>query len=475
MKLKKLLILLLAGVMAVSMAGCGGGAAEQQAEEQEQQEDTWDLVKEAYVYSYPLVLMDATKKAMTNTDEPTDRRAPINQFMHASEAASSDYQDVTSPDVDMFYSQAMLDLSNDAVVLHKPYSSRFMSIEIMDAWSNCVKILGTGGEDDGDMTYLLTGPGFKGEVPYYMTQIKLPTTMGWICARIECNGDNDISNVEYLQKNLTAEALTFYESGEEPPIGVYDEAEDFVPAEYVDELAPGDYFNRVNELMKENAGTKDDKALLDRLAAIGIGPEQTFDAKVLGEDADAKWEDLKANILPELREACAEQIVKSGGFTYCGEPIADFGTNYNYRALVAMTQFGAMPASVCVNLQADTDSEGNPLTGDEAYVLHIKSGDLPPVKDGGSWAFTAYDADGYLIDNDIDRNCINEDSEVVYNDDGSLDLYLQADEPDDENKVKNWLPVGEEEFQLSLRIYLPGDDLFEGNWKAVKVKKSKKK
>ena len=55
-----------------------------------------------------------------------------------------------------------------------------------------------------------------------------------------------------------------------------------------------------------------------------------------------------------------------------------------------------------------------------------------PVAEGGFWSVTAYrDADDLLIDNPIDRYCINDRSPFVKNADGSLDLYLQSDPPAD--------------------------------------------
>ena len=78
---------------------------------------------------------------------------------------------------------------------------------------------------------------------------------------------------------------------------------------------------------------------------------------------------------------------------------------------------------------------------------------MPPVLEKGFWSITVYGADDFLIANPINRFCINDRSDCVYNEDGSLDIRLSKDEPAE--GAANWLPVGEDEFHLFLRIYDP--------------------
>lgn len=59
-----------------------------------------DLLEQAYLYAFPLVLMDATRKVSTNTETPNDTRAPINQFIHSEKLADSAFRTVVTPNVD---------------------------------------------------------------------------------------------------------------------------------------------------------------------------------------------------------------------------------------------------------------------------------------------------------------------------------------------------------------------------------------
>jgi hypothetical protein len=51
----------------------------------------------------------------------------------------------------------------------------------------------------------------------------------------------------------------------------------------------------------------------------------------------------------------------------------------------------------------------------------------------------------------------------VYNDDGSLDIYIQHDNPGPD-KESNWLPAPEDEFNLSMRLYIPQDPVLKGEY-----------
>lgn len=83
-------------------------------------------------------------------------------------------------------------------------------------------------------------------------------------------------------------------------------------------------------------------------------------------------------------------------------------------------------------------------------TLHFET--LPPTLEGGFWSVTAYGEDDFLIDNSIDRYCINDRSDFKLNADGTLDIILSKDAPED---TSNWLPVSDGEFHLFMRIYVP--------------------
>ena len=107
------------------------------------------------------------------------------------------------------------------------------------------------------------------------------------------------------------------------------------------------------------------------------------------------------------------------------------------------------------------DSTGRGLEGSGVYTLHFEKGLTPPVK--AFWSVTVYSEDGYFVANPIPRFAIGDRDPLKFNADGSLDLYLQHAAPGGD-KDSNWLPTPEKKFNLSLRMYWPGDDIVSGKW-----------
>ena len=162
-------------------------------------------------------------------------------------------------------------------------------------------------------------------------------------------------------------------------------------------------------------------------------------------------------------------MVKNGNFKFYGHPISHFGKEYGYRCLIAIAGFGANPVETAVYLKAEDDDSGEKLSAKNKYLLHFMPNSLPPVGEHGFWSVTAYGDDNFLISNPLNRYAISNRSNFKLNEDNSLDLILQTEEPND-NKG-NWLPVGNGGFHLFLRIYRPDNSVLNGIWEAPKITK----
>ena len=190
--------------------------------------------------------------------------------------------------------------------------------------------------------------------------------------------------------------------------------------------------------------------LLKKLSAINVGAGKTFDAALLGEGAAERWTQMLQGLRATLAADGAKYAQKLGQWIYYGKPIGDFGTEYTYRAMVALVGLGANTVDVAIYPKTAVDETGAALTGEKKYTLHFET--LPPTLEGGFWSVTAYGEDDFLIDNSIDRYCINDRSDFKLNADGTLDIILSKDAPED---TSNWLPVSDGEFHLFMRIYVP--------------------
>src|SRR5690242_20220433 len=95
------------------------------------------LAAEAFVFAYPLVLMDVVREVATSTAAPNGAQAPVNQFAHLRAFADTTRVHGVLPTADTLYSIAWLDLSRQPIVMSLPeIRERYYSLQLLDAWTN---------------------------------------------------------------------------------------------------------------------------------------------------------------------------------------------------------------------------------------------------------------------------------------------------------------------------------------------------
>ena len=122
------------------------------------------IAADAYVYGYPLVLMDVSRQVMTAVSKPTTTAAPINQFNDSKEFPDATFTNVVSPNADTLYSFSWLDLAKEPLVLSLPeMGDRYYLMQMLDGWTNVFASPGTRttGSKKGD--YAIVGPNFRGQ------------------------------------------------------------------------------------------------------------------------------------------------------------------------------------------------------------------------------------------------------------------------------------------------------------------------
>ena len=72
-----------------------------------------------------------------------------------------------------------------------------------------------------------------------------------------------------------------------------------------------------------------------------------------------------------------------------------------------------------------------------------------------------YDADGFQAANPLNRFAIGDRDQLRFNDDGSLDLYLQHDSPGTDREA-NWLPAPRGPLEVTMRLYAPAPEALDG-------------
>ena len=227
--MKKITVILLCMAMLLS-----GYAWSVKAEAVSSSEDVWKTIEEAYIYAFPLLLMDATRTSATNTEEAAPGKAPVNQFMHGVALANAQFKNVVTPNVDTIYTQVWYDLSEEPMIYVHPETDRFCKVQVLDAWTNTVAVLDRAG------AYAITRSNWSGDLPEDVVRIDVPTAMAWSITRTVLSGEADLPNVYVIQAGMKLLPLSAYLSEEayQPPKGSYQEENNYVPVNKVLSLDP---------------------------------------------------------------------------------------------------------------------------------------------------------------------------------------------------------------------------------------------
>jgi hypothetical protein len=434
--------------------------------------DARQLGIQAVVYGFPLVLVDVTKQVQTNVTTPEHNgRAPINQFSNFLKYPTAAYRDVVRMNVDTLYSFAWLDLSNEPLVLSVPDThARYYLMPIMDAWTDVFASPGkrTTGTKAGD--FAIVGPNWTGTLPSGMTELKSPTNTAIIAGRTQANGSADYAAVNAIQKQYRLTPLSAFGKSYTPPAGVVDPQIDMKtpPVDQVRRMNAETFFNRLATLMTSNPPAAADAPMLAKLAKIGVVPGRTFDISTLDPAVRTGLEGTVQTAVAQLGASGKEVGTPANGWRVLPMTLADFGTDYDLRGVIALFGIGANLAKDAVYPTAFVDGDGQPLAGGNRYVLHFDKGGLPPVN--AFWSLTMYDAESFLAANPINRYNIAGWMPLKHNPDGSLDVYIQHDSPGTQ-KESNWLPAPEGPFSVTLRMYWPKESVLDGSWKPPAIQK----
>jgi hypothetical protein len=432
-----------------------------------------EIGTEAYVYGYPLVTMEMTRRVMTNVARPDGQHAPMGQFALMREYPTAAFHDVTAPNADTLYSAAWLDLSREPYIFSIPDAQgRYYLMPMLDAWTNVFQVPGKRTTGTKAQKYAIAGPTWRGRLPTGVTEYKSPTNLVWIIGRTYCTGTpEDYKEVYAFQDQLSLVTLSAYGKSYSPPAGRVDPNIDMKTAVrgQVDALDVEAYFKLMTDLMKNNPPASADSPIVARMSRIGIVPGQTFDI--------TKLEPATAAALQQVPKLAAQKIMAS--FASTGTLVNGwgimlktgvYGTDYLDRAFITGIGLGANRPEDAVYPTSLTDADGKRYDGANKYVMHFDKGDLPPVQ--GFWSLTMYNAEFFFVDNPLDRYTLSERNKLTFNPDGSVDLYLQAANPG-ADKESNWLPAPEGRFIPMLRLYWPKEtapSILNGTWKPPAVR-----
>ena len=421
------------------------------------------IAQEAYVFLYPLILMDITRRQMINSDPKVNPvGGPANAFTHIRSFPPADLRTVVRPNFDTLYSSAWVDLTNGPVVVSTADTlGRYFMLPMLDMWTDVFAVPGSRTTGTGAANFALVPPGWNGNVPQGVDRISSPTPYVWIIGRTQTNGVNDYAAVHKIQDGYKITLLADWgrkprkiEQRIDPAVDTMTE-----PLRQINVLPAVEYFKYGAELMKENPPHLTDWSIIARMKRIGLEPGKSLDGSKVNADVLVRGAAAGLKLMHDKTSTIARV---TNGWQMNTDTMGVYGNYYLKRAIVAMVGLGANQVEDAIYPINICDANGEPVAAENRYVLHFNQEELPPV--GAFWSLTMYDREGFQVANPMNRFALGDRDALQFNADGSLDLYIQNENPGPD-KESNWLPAPKSgELTLTLRLYAPKPQVADGRW-----------
>ena len=415
---------------------------------------------QTYISSFPL--MDLYRTLWETSFDPNrghDRT--INEFFEFDRLITSKDDWVVTPNEDTIYSRLFFDLRKEPMILVIPPTTRQYWFPISDMRHDFDANLSwdTVGARGG--AFALCAPGWQGVLPEGVQRVEMSTPLGWMMPRFAANGEADLPGALAVQKQVRFVPLSQWGAANVTrPTPDPADFPRFTRNELTDAKA---YFTTLNALLRlsPRIGHPVDDAMAGWLREIGMDPASGFDWDKLSPQARRGLERATADAHRIITERMprAVPIVNNWQIVrldkqISGDPVI--------AASAAMLGLLWNPREVSTYDVAFVDGSGAPLDGGNRYV--IKFSPQPPVN--AFWSLTMYSAETQIfVPNPINRYSVGDRTQgTVYGKDGSLEIFLQAEEPTDPRGAGELAPCAEGRFYLVTRHYSPQAAILTGDW-----------
>ena len=396
---------------------------------------------------------------------------PVNEVTMLTDYIEPSERAVACPNQDVVYGQAVLDMTQEPVIVQVPdFSGRFYVYQIVDQRTDAFADIGAMYATTPGF-YLLTGPDWNGTVPKGITKVfRSPTNVGFLIPRVfREDTDADKQAIQPLINQIMSYPLSRYSGqmqttdwSKMPNLGGGDTGD----AE-VKWVKPETFFDQL-------------PALLDNLKPIP-GEEALYGQIKSVLDAAANDPKLKDALKQAANEAETQLVEPLFQFRNYGLPLAHnwttqdngaaFGADYFTRTAVAKSNIFVNKPNETKYFYQDLDEAGGRLNGANRYTVTFAKDATPPVN--GFWSLTLYNQHHFFEPNEIKRYSVGTKNKgLKYNADGSLTIYVQAAPPTDDQRA-NWLPAPKQgDFSLYVRAYWPKVAVTDGSWTPPAVKRA---
>jgi len=463
---KRNLILLIIGAL-IALTSCNqeNNLTPKQAKE---------IAKEAYIYGLPLVLNYKTLNMYVLDKESPEYKGEFNELSSVARLFTPDDKTIVTPNSDTPYSFLWVDLRDEPQVISLPEmeEGRFYHFQLIDLYTHNFAYLGTLTTGNKAGKYLIATQDWKGEKPEGVDKVLYcETDLFFVIVRTQLMNDKDLENVKNIQSSYTIRALSNLQGTESQKTNRTNNFPDWNEGDQFTSAS----FNYLNVMLNLTKPVASEIELRNKFSKLGIGTEKGFDINDFDEETQKAIEEGVKEGFGELEKfidkystdpLTSTKIFGTRDFlTESAKKNYDLENFYIPRAVASHMGLYGNSGTEATYPSYIMESPGVPYNATEnKYTLTFKKDELPPVN--AFWSFSMYDGKTQLfIHNSLDRYLLNSNNmeNYVYNDDGSLILYIQKDSPGKELEP-NWLPAPDGPFYCFMRLYGPKKEAISGEW-----------
>jgi hypothetical protein len=437
------------------------------------------VARAAYFWAWPMVNIYNRRLAFQQTPEPGHLGgimpvAPLNLLSMLTDYVEPSERDVACPNQDVVYGAGIVALDLSPVVVQVPdFGERFWVYQVVDLRTDSFAEIGSMyGTKPG--FYLLVGPDWNGQIPNGITKtFRATTNTGIVGPRIaQDDTAEDRAAVQSVIQDIDLYPLSMFDGKVKrhdwSKVPNFPKPASSGGHEEAKWVFPDKFFDQIPQVLQDAPPLRGEEARYAEVLAL---------AKTVQQDAK-----LKAAVIDEMTKTEAELISPLLQFRNSGIPLpnnwttvtngAAFGTDYFSRTAVARSNILVNAPMQARYFYQDLDDTGARLNGGKRYTVTFVKGQLPPVK--GFWSLTLYDEYHFFVPNQIKRYSVGtKNKDLKTGADGSLTIYVQAEEPNDPAQRANWLPAPKDaDFSLFIRAYWPQEAIASGKWTPPAVRKA---
>lgn len=444
--MKRILILsVFLSIMAL-LASC------KQAEQKEKTAVTDTEIADAYVY--------LLSRALVVRQEKIDFEGTGLQYntIKYNEAGKADF---VNPNLDVAYMEAWIAIDeNSATLIEIPeITDRYYTVQLLDGWGEVIANINERNYPDHSYgTFAIKLKDTKVDLPEGAYPIEVENQKIKMLARVELQ--DDLKGAVALQRKFTvssvgqpeiAPTISFPKfTNKQPPMHeIFNFSKEFFKTP--DSLMPNadSIQNMVNKVSEYVSHSQSNAAKVDSI--------------------------LKTKVLPEFIQFATTKagVFKNGWLATlkAGNYFGDYWT----RSSANFVGIWANTSEEVIYYIAAKDADGEALGSSKTYQLYFTPENLPLKNVNGFWSVILVDFPGYrVVENDLNRYNFNNYTDFHYEEDGSLILYI-APSYDSQWPKSNWLLSPKEQaFNLTIRMYVPKENVINGDWFPPELKKIEK-